>query len=585
LKSDLNRYYLVTTADERTWPKEKKIIFLGEWCKRFSRKSEWSNINSKVLKYHWDDRNKLENDFIYLNKIIEDLLELLTNKLNEIHNEIHNKEYWRLIIGPWLGIFTQIVFDRWSSLNQAISNNEIEKTIILKNDVSRFVPNDINEFMGLLIEDSWNHFIYSEIIKKEDKINFVYNQEEIKYSKKIKYNTTIKSFLKKILQNILIIFQKKNDAFLITTYLNPINELKLNFKLKQIPQIRSRVEINYSNIKLERRNWEIINDFDNDFERVIKSLIPNQIPKIYVEGYSLLKYVANKQNWPYNPKFIFTSNSHYNDDVFNAWTAKKIESGTPLLIGQHGGYYGIGKFSFIENHEINISTRFLTWGWTEINSNKITPVGMLKTKKIKIDYSNNNSLLLVQHINPRQSYHLFSSAISSQWLEYLNDQFQFVEKLPQAIKKEIIVRLHPKDYGWDSALRWSNKFPTINIDKGKYSIHKQLSKTKIYVSTYNATTFLESISLDIPTVIFWNPNHWELRDSAIPFFSELEEVGIFHRNPESAANHVYVIWEDVVKWWMSDKVRVVLIKFKKNYCNVTKSLATNIYNIAIDSIN
>lgn len=92
------------------------------------------------------------------------------------------------------------------------------------------------------------------------------------------------------------------------------------------------------------------------------------------------------------------------------------------------------------------------------------------------------------------------------------------------------------------------------------------------ISTYNATTFLESFTMNVPTVIFWNPNHWELRDSAIPYFEDLMRVSIFHVTPESAARHVGSIWEDVEAWWMSPDVRAALDRFTRRYCDLPPDL-------------
>ena len=107
--------FLITTALEETWPDDPEIpvLFLGEWCRIYSRRDRWSMMNAKVLHYHWDDRHKLYNDYQYLNNIYENTLKSLQKKLNEIHKVDHSLRYWRILIGPWLGYFLQMVFDRW----------------------------------------------------------------------------------------------------------------------------------------------------------------------------------------------------------------------------------------------------------------------------------------------------------------------------------------------------------------------------------------------------------------------------------------------------------------------------------------
>ena len=76
---------LITTSDENTWDKEGPIVFLGEWCKRFSRKSEWEKLDSITLPYHWDDGSKFKDDYHYLDKIYEEMLIDFSNHLNNYY--------------------------------------------------------------------------------------------------------------------------------------------------------------------------------------------------------------------------------------------------------------------------------------------------------------------------------------------------------------------------------------------------------------------------------------------------------------------------------------------------------------------
>jgi putative transferase (TIGR04331 family) len=66
---------------------------------------------------------------------------------------------------------------------------------------------------------------------------------------------------------------------------------------------------------------------------------------------------------------------------------------------------------------------------------------------------------------------------------------------------------------------------------------------------------LESLGRNIPTIIFWNPEHWELRPSAVPYFDRLKQVGIFHETPESAAKKASEIWDDVEGWWNQPEIQ------------------------------
>ena len=118
---------------------------------------------------------------------------------------------------------------------------------------------------------------------------------------------------------------------------------------------------------------------------------------------------------------------------------------------------------------------------------------------------------MVEMALPRYSDHLATFPISGQWLDYLEDQKDFLKNLPYEIRKKVLLRLFPSDLGWDQISRWKDDMPEVMIDTGKKNIRKLIKNSRIYISTYNATTYLESLSWNIPTIIFWNPNHWELK--------------------------------------------------------------------------
>ena len=86
----------------------------------------------------------------------------------------------------------------------------------------------------------------------------------------------------------------------------------------------------------------------------------------------------------------------------------------------------------------------------------------------------------------------------------------------------------------------------------------------MFISTYNATTFNESLAANVPTVIFWDENIWESAEWTISDFNMLKSVGIFHETPLSAAQHVTAVWDDVAKWWLDPKVQAVRENFAGN---------------------
>ncbi len=158
---------LITTALQETFPKDtnEKVLFLGEWCKVYNKKSAWKKFDSKTAPYHWNDRKKLYTDYQNIQIIYEDVLFELSNKLNQIHQVNYSLRYWRILIGPWLGCFTQILFDRWFMLNTVFDDNQKYHCRVIKREPLSFVPNDMDNFEQWFVTDDWNEALYGQLIE------------------------------------------------------------------------------------------------------------------------------------------------------------------------------------------------------------------------------------------------------------------------------------------------------------------------------------------------------------------------------------------------------------------------------------
>jgi putative transferase (TIGR04331 family) len=576
------RRVLITTAIEETWPAaDVPVLFLGEWCKLHSRKAAWEKRDAITLDYHWEDRDKLYKDYVYLQNLYEDLLEETANNLNKLHGTCHSKKYWRILVGPWLNYFIHILYDRWSCIGRALQFNDelVAKTIEYR--VDDLVPNDMEHFTKLMVSDDWNEKIYAELlvwsklpIEKCVKLN---NRSLINDGAVLRRHT-IGLALRRILNRISSVFCGETSYFLKSSYIPLWEKILIQIKLGQIPFLWFSSTLPRQEFSAAMRQWSIPDSkgFD-DFLSIVRIMIFRQIPIIYVEGYAKLNNIAASGGWPTKPRLVFTDNSHISDDFFKSCVAKYVEIGCPLVIGQHGGGYGIMKWACNEEHEKNITDGYLTWGWTDIYSSNIRPLGVNQFNRKDFRRAKSwDGLLLIEQSLPRYSYKSAAEPISTSFLKYIEEQFRFVDSLPPEIIKKTIVRLHRNDYGWSHRMRWQEKFPNLCIDDSSSDLIMKMYGSKIVVSTYNGTSFLQSISLNIPTVIFWNPQQWELRDAAIPAFKALESAGIFHKTPEDAARHIASVWQNLGQWWNSSDVQLARQTFCRNYVHIPDNFNSEI---------
>ena len=579
---------LITTPLEETWSKNAPVLFLGEWCLTYPCKPGDLGFDAEVMPYHWNDRRKLFEDFQFLCASYEIVLDNLSRRLNELHNVDRSTRYWRILVGPWLGLFMLMVFDRWNSVRQAVSNYDLSGSIVLTGEEDQFIPNDMREFNSLFPGDEWNHHIYARILEHFPSVP-LYRRQRVQsvHPAEPTPSPSIKSRLKQHLGSLIALFgplfSKECDALFVSTYLKMREEIELSMRLGQFPRLIRQTPAVKAEADQGHRGWFLDGEAKSGFEACLRALLPHQIPRVYLEGYKQLTRQAQALPWPKRPKAIWTSNAFHSDDVFKVWAADKVESGSPLIIGQHGGNYGMGLWSWPEQHEIAISDRYLTWGWSRPASPKLRAVGKIKYSRPVTRLPEQGGAILVTAMVQRYGNPSLSMYTSSQWLDYLRDQFEFVDALPVYIQNKLIVRLSQPDYGWRQVDRWRDRFPLLQVDDGASDIGKLIRRSRLYISTYNATSYLESLTMNVPTVIHWNPRYMETNTWAQPYFEELRSVGIFHETPQSAALHVTRTWNDISAWWTNHETCAVRDRFVRQFAHCPDDKIGRLKN-AIDEV-
>ncbi len=559
--------FLITTADARGWRDDVPLLFLGEWCRWSLKKEALGGLDIMVASpYGWEEGQK-EADYRYVQDLIERLLPEISRMLNQHHGTSHAPRYWRIMLGTWLYKFTMIMFNRWATVQHALRKYRVSGAMVLEFPKPQLVPVDYICFARLYRLDAWNQAAYGRILRDCSDVPGTLMKADVldegEASDRQHFTPpptrTLKQRVKRYVageaQKFANLLTRPTDALLVSTYLPFLQECKLQLALGQIPVPR-----------LRQPTPEVPPDFDirdslsldpgsfTGFEQFVRKLIPEQLPTCYLEGYRALCEKAIGMPWPANPPFIFTSNSFDGDEIFKAWTAAKVEQGTPYIIGQHGANYGAGEYAPSETHEVATADRYLTWGWEE-DSAKHRPVATLTMiGKRAQKWDPEGGLLLVERGGGHRET-LWDE--SPAFRKYLEAQFGFVAGLSERISGQVTVRLYSAYLysSWSEDTIWKERFPKIQLDDGTCPIGKQIGRSRLMVFSYESTGILESLAGNIPMLFFYDTGSWPLRSSAQPFYDRLKQVGIFHETPESAANQVNKIWDDVQGWWVRDEVQ------------------------------
>ena len=583
----MSNYFLVTTPLEETWDKNKKIFFLGEWCKQIHRKNFWEKLDTTTQPYYCDNKEKLKNNFSYCRDLYDDVINKLSKDLNFYHKTSYSDRYWKIILGPWLRFFISSVFERYQNVDQLHKNEIKYETIILKIDKNILIPRTHEEFLRLLMSNTWNHFIYSEIIKR------INNPDKIKIREK-EFNDTenFEGYLQiptysKIgtLYNFFISFFKKktkDEKFFITeSYLSFFEELRLNVQLRTLPKYNNFKFPKQKNIDNEKRQGNLLKDFNpkNEFENILCDLIKIQLPKSFFENYKEIQKSVSNIDWPTRPSVIFSSHL-LNKTIKSFYTAEKVEKfGTKLVYGQHGGGYGQFDIYDVIDHELDVSDKFLSWGWSDPGNKKIVALGIIKDiSQIQYNKKNDRILLIVKGYS-RYRYEFNSDLFSGQMQDYFEECVQFCKKInSNIVDNKLTIRLHAKRF-WNEDLIFKNELPKAHIDKGYRSVHKLIANCKLVVHSYVATGYLETLAANFPTLIFTNINYYLLNKETMEGIKILTDAQIFHSNYESAANFINKNYENIDVWWNSEKTQKARSLFCKKYANLNKDKVNTLIKI------
>ena len=141
---------------------------------------------------------------------------------------------------------------------------------------------------------------------------------------------------------------------------------------------------------------------------------------------------------------------------------------------------------------------------------------------------------------------------------------------PEAYKL-LLVRLFSKDYGWNEKKRLEDIYPSLKLYRGKDSMVQQLRGSRLCIHGYFGTPWLETLSMNFPTVIFWDSNRIQMLVSVQPYLDDLRRAKILHDTPESAAEFINEIYEDPLLWWMSSELQQVKDKFCHLFARTSKN--------------
>jgi putative transferase (TIGR04331 family) len=589
--------FLVTTALESTWKTDVPLLFVGSWCMDDAREKLWSQLDYKVVPYHWDDVDVLVRDDAYCTEVYEDLLARLVDLLNAHHHIQWSLRAWRIVIGFWLRRYVTILYDRYRSVETAVEQFSISGASCLEPSEAGLVSTDSADFSRLYKTDEWNHRLYSQIILRFPSIKPEYGSHGAReaaaphpasaYAVSPRSNpvtaeglrqwarSTVRNLLKSTYRSTLVtstirLLSHRNRFYVYMPYLSSdMDELRLSYRLGDVPVLQRTTSNDRSTTAsydpIRRSQLKLENNAPDPFRQFTVDLLPEMLPICYLEGLDSLVSRAGSRRFPKRPSAIFTAAGLYYDEVFKVWTAGQVDRGVPFVVGQHGGHYAAFKIdSESLPHELAVCDRYFSWGW-ELPHENVTPVpALLLINKRYGEPRTDGKIVIVGRPMNRYCTALTQSTLpgvnNSGYYERLE---QLIGKLRDAGVQDVVARLHPgegedDEKGISIERRLRRTFDPLDVAPKEVRLAELFASSRLNICTYFGTPLLESIGLDCPTLLIHDLVTEPFSDLAAPIYEQLRKVGIFHDSVDSAVRHIEAISGDIRAWW--DDERVVGVK-------------------------
>ena len=564
----------------------KKILVLN---KIFDLKKN-ENLNYKniqVIKNNFKDKKELIDAYEYCNNIYVKLLKDLTIELNRTHGLKKSTDNWEVIIGKWLLEFIYISHKNFLLCKKILLEKKLSHIIMINSEDYSLHTKETEDLLWARNDSDWNLSLNSKII------NFLDTEVEKKYleikNKKftsdvpnsahvpLKNNKTTNIFFfikNKILKIINKINNKKNILIYLTS-LSLIQEKKLELLLGQIPKFWPKEVPKYNkNYDYNlRKKISLKKDTEDKFESFIRLILPDALPLFVLESFKDLEKQMTDKNFPNNPSKVFTCYGYAYDELFKIYLSKIKEKKIPIYIGQHGNNY----FTLIYSkyfHEFNICDKFISWGAKD--NKKIVQGFNFNTLNKQKDYKINGNLLIVCGSVGIDHSPLERNIRDEKSADVVIDLIKRLEDKKNFIK----IRLHATHFEQFNGYYYQNYFKNLDVEKdlGKKNIFKLIKKSRVVFFNYDSTGLLENLSLNIPSVCFWQDTYLHIDEQYINKYKKLVEAKILFENFEDLIAHLNKYWDNIDQWWLSPNTQNIVREFNKDL-NINSQKLTDLVKI------
>ena len=566
-------YYLATTGMSKIWDLEKELLLLGPWCREGGKNERLLEGRDYLFAPSpWKPAFKIKEAEDYCRNVYERLLPQLSERLNYIHQVSHPVKYWRVLIGPWLLYFIEVLYDRYKRIEKVLKLFPNLYTHCLPKEELGLVSFDTYDFVTEKVRDDYyNLKLFSIITYDLCSDNIIVGNCKLEYKIPAKRYSLRRRLFNKAIKVVDILFENPDSPIVLTDMLHlscaDIFLLKQKMGSKTLRFVNSRSTKSSplgNGYSRQIRDKIKLNGTGDKFQSLLYGIIPGAIPICCVENYRLYRANTKGATNINSAKIVGSTTGWFFNEEFKLFAAETVLNRATLIDFQHGGEYGQSLSMPLETMSLEKDI-FYTWGWGSKN-NKIKPLPSAHLSKLKDSSSPKlDNILFVSMGMPKYHYRFHTALLPEDMPKYFKDKGVFFQVLPEELKKKVLYRPYScQDYREeDLDIVKMTCSQAKFVSKGR--LVSWMQKVKLVVVDHRHTSFIEALTINVPCVFYWDHDVYLMRPEAERDFQLLRDAEILFKDPLSAARKVTEVFDDPFGWWLGDSVQKPLLEFCKKY--------------------
>ncbi len=105
----------------------------------------------------------------------------------------------------------------------------------------------------------------------------------------------------------------------------------------------------------------------------------------------------------------------------------------------------------------------------------------------------------------------------------------------------------------------------FKIDYSEQNYFDAINSAKLLIFNHDSTGMLEMFALNKPTLCMWEKGNQHMNTFVQDDYELLKKAKILFDDKDKLYKHLDKIWNDPLKWWLSDNVQENLNKFINLY--------------------